>query len=124
MIGVAIIALACAGIAWLTRGACLEAMVVNSTGSTITDVRITYLGSTRSLGDLSPWQVYDFGRYAYGWTHVAVSYIDSQGKQVDATQRIGVDLRRPVKADGDGGQAVIDIAPTALTTERRYWVSW
>jgi len=124
MIGVAFVALACGGIVWLTQGACLEAIVVNSTGSTITDVRITYLGSTRSLGDLSPWQACSFGRHAYGWTHVTVSYIDRLGKRVSATPRIGVDLRRPMKADGDSGQAVIEIAPTAITAQRRHWVSW
>jgi hypothetical protein len=123
MIGVAVIALACGGIAWLTRGACLDARVINSTGSTITDVRITYPGSTRSLGDLSPWQAYKFGRHAYGWTPVTVSYLDGRGKRVGAMQWIGVDLRRPVRADGDSGQAVINIEPTALAAQRRHWVS-
>ena len=124
MIGVAVIALAFGGIAWLTRGGCLEAMVINSTSSTITDVRVTYLGTTHSLGDLPPWGgAHKFGRHACGWTQVTVSYVDGQGRRVSATRQIGVDLRRPIKADGDGGQAVIAIEPSAVTAERRYWVS-
>jgi hypothetical protein len=116
--------LACAGITWISRNACLDAMIVNSTGSTIRDVRITYLGSTRSVGDLSPWFIHRLGRFGYGWTPVTVSYIDGRGKRVNATRRIGVDLRRPISSDGDDGQAVIDIEPAGVIAARWYWVSW
>ncbi len=122
MIGVAVIALACAGVGSLTRAECLDAMVINSTGSAITDVQITCFGSIRRLGNLSPWQAYSFGRHAYGWTQMTVSYVDGHGQRISATRRIGVDLRQPVRTDGDSGQAVIDIEPTVVTAERRYWV--
>jgi hypothetical protein len=124
MVAVAVVGLVLGGIVWMTRGACLNAMVINSSGSAIANVRLTYLGTTRIVGNLAPWQAYSLGRHGYGWTRVTVSYVDGRGRQVSASLLIGVDLRRPVKSDGDDGQAVIDVRPSKITTDRWYWFSW
>lgn len=126
MVLVAVAAIVCGGLSWLSRGACLQSMIVNSSGSVITDVRVTYLGETRDIGNLGPWSAFTFGRHAYGWTPVTLSYTDSQDRRVQKTLQIGVDLRRPVgnSPTGDCGQAVIEINPNAVVAERWHWVTW
>jgi hypothetical protein len=124
MIAVAITGLALGGFDWISRGACMTGDIKNATGSTIFDVRVTYAGGTRQLGDLSTGITHRMGRFAETWTDITMSYRDASGKQFTAGSRIGVDLGRPIESDGDSGQAVVEIRPIGLTSERRYWISW